>query len=292
MEHLIEDWVEQSPKDRLEFRQAVHIILHAISSSSYLQPKMVMKGGMLLGIRYQSSRFTEDIDFSTAEKLADIDVNEFKEELEEALQVAGDELSYNVRCKVQSLKIQPRNGDATFPSFNLKIGYANTENSSTMKRLEAYQSPKTVKIDYSFNEATYQTDEIYLEDESVSAYGITDLIAEKLRSIIQQVYRNRNRRQDIYDLHYLLITIQPLTSEEKFHILSTLYKKSAERIPSGDVHKDTLDREDIKEMSKTGYHLLKDEIAGELPDFEEAYKLVQDLYKSLPWGSIIVGDDQ
>ncbi|WP_210457396.1 nucleotidyl transferase AbiEii/AbiGii toxin family protein [Vibrio crassostreae] len=284
MEYSIDNWVENGPEDRKEFRQAVHIILQAISSSSYLKPKMIMKGGMLLGIRYQSSRFTEDIDFSTAEKLADIDQDEFESELNEALQVAENELAYPIKCAVQTIKIQPKGGLATFPSFNLKIGYANRNNLGAMRRLNDGQSPKTVKIDYSFNEMTYKTDEIKLEDEeSVMTYGITDLLAEKVRSIIQQPYRGRNRRQDIYDLHYLLSNIEALTSEEKLNVLNTLFKKSEGRLPLDDLNPDTLDRADIREMSEHSYHLLAKEVIGELPDFDTAYSLVVNFYKDLPW---------
>ncbi|EGR3260077.1 MULTISPECIES: nucleotidyl transferase AbiEii/AbiGii toxin family protein [Vibrio harveyi group] len=289
MEYSVEDWVHSAPGDRVEFRQAVHIILHAISSSPYLKPKMIMKGGMLLGIRYKSSRFTEDIDFSTEEKLADIDQDEFQQELNEALAEAADELPYQVKCLVQSLKIQPKGGEATFPSFNLKIGYANENNSSAMKRLSNGQSPRTVKIDYSFNETTYHTDQIALEndeEDSIITYGMTDLIAEKIRSIIQQPYRGRNRRQDIYDLNYLLSTIEDISSEEKLNILTTLLKKSEIRLPEGAINSETLDREDIRTMSKENYHLLKDEVSGELPDFDDAYQKVQDFYHSLPWDCI------
>ncbi len=289
MEYSIDNWVEDGPEDRQEFRQAVHIILQAISSSTYLKPKMIMKGGMLLGIRYQSSRFTEDIDFSTAEKLADIDQDEFESELNEALQIAEDELAYPIKCVVQTLKIQPKGGEATFPSFNLKIGYANRQNAGAIKRLQNGQSPKTVKIDYSFNEMTYKTDEIKLEDEeSVMTYGITDLLAEKIRSIIQQPYRERNRRQDIYDLHYLLSTIEPLSSEEKLNTLDTLIKKSKGRVPLKDITHETLDRDDIRTMSQSNYHLLAKEVRGDLPDFDVAYDLVVDFYKSLPWDCISI----
>lgn len=94
MEYSIEDWIAAAPVDRVTFRQAVHIILQAIASSDYLQPRMIMKGGMLMGLRYQSSRFTEDIDFSTSLRYTDIDEAKFREELTESLQIASDELPY------------------------------------------------------------------------------------------------------------------------------------------------------------------------------------------------------
>ena len=138
MEYNIEDWVEDGPEDRKEFRQAVHTILFAIAESEYLQPKMVIKGGMLLGIRYKSDRFTEDIDFSTSEKYSEINDEEFEQELNEALLIAFDGLNYGIKCLVQSLKVQPKKHieSATFPSLKLKIGYAHVSSTKSISRLE------------------------------------------------------------------------------------------------------------------------------------------------------------
>lgn len=284
MEYSIENWVEEAKTDRVSFRQAVRIVLTAISNSEYLQPKMIMKGGMLLGIRYKSTRFTEDIDFSTAEKFSDINPEEFKEELNEALLIASSNLPYQIECRIQSLKIQPKAAaDAKFPSFYLKIGYADKNNTRQMKRLLDKSSTNTIKIDYSFNELTNKLDKIELDNDSVLAYSYIDLIAEKIRSIIQQPYRNRNRRQDIYDLQYLFNNTGEITSEEKLQILSALLKKSEERLEAGVVNRETLNRQDIYEYSEKNYHLLKDEIEDDLMPFSEAYSLINEFYKSLPW---------
>jgi len=287
MEYSIEDWVESATQDRITFRQAVHTILLAISNSDYLRPKMVMKGGMLLGIRYKSSRFTEDIDFSTAMKLDEIDEDTFKQELNDSLMASSSELPYRVDCKVQSLRIQPKGGNATFPSFNLKIGYASKDNIGGMKRLNAGSSTNTVKIDYSFNEETLNVDEVCLEaDESVIAYSLNSVIAEKYRSIIQQVHRNRSRRQDVYDLHYLLSTVSKLSSEEKMDILLTLMHKSKDRLPDNAVTKVSLDDPNVIQKSSQDYSLLSGEIDGPLTPFHLAYGTVNDFYKSLPWDYI------
>jgi len=285
MESSIEEWVSSAPADRVVFRQAVHIVLSAIAGSEYLKPKMIMKGGMLLGIRYKSSRFTEDIDFSTKMKLSEIDESEFREELNDALIIASDEFAYGVSCRVQSLAIQPKKNheNATFPSFNLTIGYARKNSAGEMDRLDRGQCPKTIKIDYSFNELSYSIDDIIINDEDgVSAYGITDLIAEKIRSIIQQPYRNRSRRQDIYDLDFLLDSVN-LDEQERLSVLYSLMEKSKERIPDGDVNPSTLDRDDIKKLSQENYDQLSAEVEGDVKDFDIAYNRVNDFYKSLPW---------
>jgi hypothetical protein len=77
-----------------------------------------------------------------------------------------------------------------------------------MKRLESNQSPSVISIDFSFNEKTYDFDFLSLDggdnDDNVKTYSLTDLMAEKYRSVLQQKVRERNREQDIYDINYLL----------------------------------------------------------------------------------------
>lgn len=283
MEYSIERWVDGGSRDRLAFRQAVHVILQAISGSEYLKPKMIMKGGMLLGIRYQSTRYTEDIDFSTSLKLSDIDQDVFKGELNEQMALAIEDLGYNISCSVQSLTVQPRGGNATFPSFRLKIGYADISNQSEMNRLRSGQAPNTVKIDYSLNEVTCKTEEITLEDGGVIAYHVTDLIAEKLRSILQQPIRNRNRRQDVFDLHFIITSASNISVEEKMDILDSLFRKSDGKVPVDQITIDSLNQDNVRTMSLNEYELLRDEIDGELPDPDVAYGAVVDFYRSLPW---------
>lgn len=242
---------------------------------------------MLMGLRYQSSRFTEDIDFSTSLRYADIDEVLFREELCESLQIASDELPYQVLCAVQSIVIQPKDVEnATFPSFKLKIGYARRNNEGEMTRLRNGQSPNTVKIDYSFNEHSFEMDHISLtNEEELQAYSFTDLVAEKIRSVIQQVERNRSRRQDIYDLNLLMDIVTP--DEKECHtILTTLLDKSAERLPAGTVNPDTLSHPEIRERSSREYARLRDEIEGELPDFDRAYDRLETFYRSLPWSQV------
>jgi len=283
METKISEWVKAAPVDRRLFRQAVHLILHGIGGDEYLRMNMVMKGGMLLGIRYDSSRFTEDIDFSVGHKLQDVDQESFEQSLKNALVVAEDELPYQITCRLQSVKVQPRSG-GTFPSLKMKIAYSDRRDAGGMKRLERGGSPQVVKIDYSFNEASYQIEELKLDGEEViQAYALEDILAEKLRSVIQQVVRNRNRRQDIYDIWHLLTTCPPLTPEDKQQVLESFKRKSAARIDASFIRKDTLSRSDVKTASQVDYSSLKDEIAGDLPPFEIAYGCVEAFYESLPW---------
>jgi len=89
----IEAWVAQAPQGQQGFREAVHTILDSIGHSKNLSAKMVMKGGLLLAIRYDSSRYTRDLDFSTRDKYTAESAERLLAELQEGVVAAEN------RCK-------------------------------------------------------------------------------------------------------------------------------------------------------------------------------------------------
>jgi predicted nucleotidyltransferase component of viral defense system len=283
MEINIEKWIDDSPKNLQLSRQAVHVILKAISGDSDLRAGMIIKGGTLLGIRYGSDRYTTDIDFSTGKKLSDINLDNFEDSFNEALDVSEATLNYGLKCQVQSYKIQP-NPQGTFPTIKIKIAYCMRTNESHMRRLKEKNAPLVISIDYSFNEQSYNTEILELGDDSdgIKAYGICDLLAEKIRSVLQQVARERNREQDIYDINFLLTTIGDFSNDEKYKILDSLLHKSEGRDIDEFLNKDGILDPEIKRRSGERYLDLKDTV-NELPDFEESYKKIVDFFQSLPW---------
>ena len=72
----ISHWTDEVLEQR-SFRKAVHIVLAAIAGTPDLQANMIMKGGILLSLAYEGSRFTKDIDFSTPRTLKEFDIQEF-----------------------------------------------------------------------------------------------------------------------------------------------------------------------------------------------------------------------
>jgi len=276
-------WVdkEDDPRPR-KFREAVHIILAAIATSQNLNSKMILKGGQLLAIRYASSRFTRDIDFSTSSKVSGFNLETFLREFEQSLVVACENLPYDLDCRVQSYEFKPPNPEATFPTLVVRVGYANKSDVKSHRRLVAKNSSDVVKIDYSFNEKIQKTDPIRLSDGGkVLVYSFSDLVAEKYRAILQQEVRNRSRRQDVYDLHYLIGRVQEIGQGEKQQILNSLRIKSQSR--NLEVNKDSISNKAIIARSRRDYPGVGQEIEGELPDFDEAYGEIRKFYESLPW---------
>jgi len=147
----IEEWIARSNNSAIkEFRQAVHTVLLAVSNSRYLQTKMVMKGGVLLAIRFKGLRLTRDIDFSTSEQY---DTNK--------------EVKFKSTLEGKCLTV--------------------------------------LRIDYSYNEISQEIDLFeFQKGRKIKTYSISDLVGEKYRAIIQQKSRNRIRRQDAFDIYWLL----------------------------------------------------------------------------------------
>lgn len=255
-ELYIDHWVNQAEgKPNKEFREAVHTILSAIASDKYLKASMILKGGILLAVRYQSHRFTKDIDLSTEKSLgSDIDAGAVVDLLNQSLSVMVETLNYDLDCIVQSCNLQPSNPDATYPSIKLTVGYA-YKGTAKHKKLQARQSPTVVSIDYSLNEKTPNIDRLkIIQGDDLFVYSLTDLIAEKYRSLFQQVIRNRNRRQDVFDLYLILETFGSLGEVERKKILNSLIEKARSR--GVEVSRESFDNPEIKERARHDYHTL------------------------------------
>ena len=276
-------WVAQAPSSKeKEFREAVHCILEAIGSTEQLRTQMIMKGGVLMAIRYETGRNTRDIDFSTMEHYQDFKSSreEFLARLGEALEsVAVDALGYEIDLCVQSEKLQPKE-DGNFQTLHLKIAYAR-RGSKQHKSFLRGNANTLVEVDYSFNEHIHDMDFVQLGDGvQLSVYGQLTQIAEKYRAMLQLVMRGRERGQDVYDLHHLLTHHAPSIESHEM-LLSFIKDKCASR----DLHieQDSLRNPGIIAKARSGYLKIAPQIEGPLPAFEEAFEFVASFYEALPW---------
>jgi predicted nucleotidyltransferase component of viral defense system len=277
----ITHWVNNAESDQRELRQAVHTILAAIAQDPYLRDSMIMKGGILLAVRYESIRFTKDIDFSTSMTLSEVNPEDIQIRLNASLRLTVEALDYGLDCRVQSFKINPpKRPNASFPSIELKIGYA-YKGTSKHRRLIQNLSPSVISIDYSLNEVISGLDHVFVgTDQRVNTYRFADLVAEKFRALLQQVERDRYRRQDVYDLALLLAKL-PQSESIKATILECLFIKARSR--DIEPNRDSLNDAEVKRRAATDYLTLTNEVPGELPDFELSYAQVLAFYRGLPW---------
>ncbi|MCU0796578.1 MAG: nucleotidyl transferase AbiEii/AbiGii toxin family protein [Akkermansiaceae bacterium] len=275
----LDTWAREAAPGQQAFRQAVHLVLTAITSDLGLRETMVMKGGLLMAIRYHSHRFTKDLDFSTSKTRVEIDPDTIRQKLERSLAMAVANSDYNLDCRIQRCRFNPPEEDAQFPNLELKIGYA-FKGSKEHSRLLHGRASATIEIDFNLNEPIIDIETLDLgEGLFLRAYALSDLIAEKLRSLMQQTKRNRYRRQDIYDLRLLLEL--GVDVETRRAILTNLIKKSQSRgiTPTPD----SLADPEIRRRAQRDYPTLADEVEGMLPDFDESYNQVEAFYRALPW---------
>ena len=281
-------WVALAQADPIAYqqRQTVDITLNAIAMTAPLKQAIFLKGGILMGLAYDSPRQTADIDLTaTSDPEANTD-EKIRDLLSPALPRAAAALGYaDLFVKIHSVRSQPKAifEDANFPALKLKIAAARrgTEEENALR--EGRAAGSIIDVDISFNEASLQQIQVLelTSGQELLAYGLVDLIAEKYRAMLQQVPRNRNRRQDVYDLD-LLIARSEVDDALCEQILESLIVKCQSRCLNPT--RTSLDDPDIKERSGNDWHTLELEL-GEVPDFEGCFARVLDFYRNLPWNS-------
>ena len=277
-------WVARVAQDPVAHRQrqAVEIILNAIAMTGPLNTDLFLKGGILLGLAYGSPRQTTDIDL-TAAFAADGDIDDrIGTLLDSTFPRTAASLGYaDLVLRTQSAKGRPNHifPDAEFPALKLKIAYAR-RGTNEERALNEGTASNVIDVDISFNEPLNHVQVLVLTGgQELYAYGVIDLVAEKYRALLQQIQRNRYRRQDVYDLNVLLPGI--LASEiSQADILKALLEKCSAR--HLEPNRRSLDNTEIKNRASRDWNTMELEL-DELPKFEDCYERVATFYRSLPW---------
>lgn len=288
----IEEWIDRAENDdEKNFRQAIHLILLAVSRDKVLSQNLVIKGGIVLSLAYGSERYTTDLDLSALDNMDVLSKEELELKLGRQITAVVALSNYNLKLLVHSIKYQPKDpSKVKFPAYKARIGYADSTNQNAIKRLDNKQSPNIVELDISFNESVSvsDTENFKLTDRlNVLCYSLEQLVAEKYRSILQQVVRTRSRRQDIFDIHYLLNQEKSLlySNETKKTVLSKLIKCSERKEIEAYLHQYGMRDEKIRNFSLKDFHTLSLEIDVDIPP-EDMYTAVQDYFESLPWNTL------
>lgn len=195
-----------------------------------------------------------------------------------------------MECRLQGHKLKPNNIEGNFQTLKLNIGYASKVDGRAYKKLLEDMAVVKVEVDYSFNEKYMDIESIDVGGTApVHAYGLTTLVAEKLRAILQQEVRERFRRQDIFDLNSLL-TRDYITEDRHMPILKALVEKALDR--NIKVSQFDFSSNQIYRRAKREYGTLASDVVGDLPDFDLSFATVRSFYEQLPWNSIKLNEMQ
>ncbi len=278
-------WVEASRADptRYRDRQVTEIVLTAIGLAPSLHTNLVLKGGAAMALAFKSTRVTGDVDFTSMVEPAEL-AEKLTPELNELLPKTAISLGYlDLLCLVQSVKKMPRAEnfeDHDFPALRVRIGSAK-RGTAEAARLAEGKASRVLDVEISFRDHVYAFQELNLMGAGVAvrAFTIHELVAEKFRALLQQPIRKRNRRQDVYDIAFL-IDDHDFSGDGKATILATLIEKCRSR--GIDAKQDSMDDPEIKQRAQADWDTLALEI-GDLPPFDERFALMRNLYVSLPW---------
>ena len=281
----IRAWVESASSNPQLYRarQVTEVVLTSIGLAPSLSQTLVLKGGTLMALAFDSRRLTADIDFTAVTGPQGFE-DSLVAELNTILPKTAIQLGYlDLDCRIQSVKKMPRPQnfeDHNFPALLVRIGSAK-RGTGEERRLEAGQATQVVDVEISFRDQVYTSQTLHLTEAGVAvrAFTLHELIAEKLRALLQQPIRNRNRRQDVYDIAFLL-DAHPMTDEDRDVIHATLMEKCATR----DIQPDAASLEDpeVVRRAEAEWQTLALEVS-ELPPFGPRFEIVAALYRSLPW---------
>lgn len=191
-------------------RFAQYGILRAVTGVRSLSRMLVFKGGNALDFIWQPNRSTRDLDFSADMATIEASWDAAKagdflgDQLKRGLTTAGRDLG--VVYAIQRMRRQPPGADKTFVAYELRVGYALPDQERLLRRMrEGLPSQQVIPVDINLNEPI-------CADRAIDVRGsfplrgstIEDIVAEKLRALLQQPIRNRYRCQDLLDIAVIL----------------------------------------------------------------------------------------
>lgn len=183
-------------------RFAQYGILQSIAGSRMLSSTLVFKGGNALDFIWQPNRSTIDLDFSSRE--ASLNVDLIREYLEPSLQRTSK--ITGTQYRLQKMVQQPPGLNKTFITFLVVVGYALLDDLKNQARINSSQpSLASIPVEISINELICASEPVDVQSSNALQVSTEeDIVAEKLRALLQQIPRNRHRPQDVLDIAVLL----------------------------------------------------------------------------------------
>jgi predicted nucleotidyltransferase component of viral defense system len=259
-------------------RFAQYAVIHSIAAVRQLREGLVFKGGNALDFVWQPNRSTVDLDFSVdhTSSLATPNADTIRTLLGRGVPAASTRLG--VRLTVQRVRPNPRGTDKYFITFQVRIGYALPDQTRLRQRMEQGEpSPQGIELDISLNEPIGATQLIDMSPGlQLRVATLEDIVAEKLRALLQQPIRNRERRQDLLDIAVILR--QNLTLDRHLVAEFLLAKAAARDVP---VTRAAFRSQEVVSRASAGYAELESTTRIMFVPIEEALMLLHEFVDDL-----------
>jgi predicted nucleotidyltransferase component of viral defense system len=259
-----------------------YAILLCVGAADTLRASLAFKGGNALRFVHGNPRSTLDLDFTALPPTDSGGVPDDKDEIRRLLDLAlaWARARFSLKLKCQRVDRKPPVGKGTLPTYDIGIGYQFPGDRYYADFEIAARSVSTVvQVEVSFNDVVCQTELKQLESNAppLTVCSLEDILAEKLRALLQQIPRDRTRPQDVFDVYRMLVTHGP--SVDRHQIAEYLIRKSVDRqvYPSKAAFRDP----QVRDRAQTEYPKLQVPQA-ELVPFDDAWAAVLRLVDELP----------
>jgi predicted nucleotidyltransferase component of viral defense system len=261
---------------------AILTVLQALSADRFLFDGYALKGGTALRLAHHTPRASVDIDLTSIERFTDQPTDEGTEALDrfcdrlDAALASVRESGGFTDFYVQRRRLEPGNQERrTFPAFDVTLGYSR-------KRTGRGPYSDTVGLDVSLNDVVCEAEIVRVGDIQVHASTLNDIVAEKLRALLQQVVRDRYRPGDVFDLWFLVT--RAVRVLDRAAIATYLVEKSEGKEGLGPITKTAFHDPEVRERAAVGYAEIRERLPPyqRLPPFEEAFDRVLAFVGTLP----------
>ncbi len=187
------------PADEARKRFMQYVVLESIASAPGLAHSIAFKGGNALRFVYGNRRSTLDLDFTADGPFPD-DAEQIRARLDEALRSALPR--YRVKARCQRLRRNPPGHDKVRPTYDISVGYLLPGDRQYNNFEEQKSVASTIDVEISINEVVCEAvlHRLTPAGPELRVCALEDIVAEKLRALLQQPIRRRSRPQDVYDI--------------------------------------------------------------------------------------------
>lgn len=245
-------------------RHAVHTVFDAIARQEELHTGYVLKGGLALWMVYGSPRRSDDLDFNAVVPAANVITDETSRLLLEfcrALDAALDDvLPTRDLEQIQTADVRL---STEIPALLGQIVYAANSGWSG-----------AIPMQVTLSEIICATDVCESGGIPVHVASLEDIIAEKLKALLQQVPRKTVRSSDVYDLWYFTSAAENIVRAED--VTPILIEKRKQWPGMTSISKHLYREAALVEYSMAEYEEIGDSLepGAEFVPFTDAYERV------------------
>lgn len=262
-----------SAETRKRFVQ--YVLLESIAAAPKLATQLSFKGGNALRFVYGNRRSTLDLDFSAEGSFPD-NGDEIRNLIDHAL--ATGCVRFGIKARCQSIRRNPPGANKTTPNYTIKVSYQ-FPGDPHFADLQKANVSTVVDVEISINDLVCEAKPYALAPQSVTRIrvcALEDIIAEKLRALLQQPIRKRNRQQDVYDIAHML----RVRSSELDRANIAKYLTAKARARGITARKSAFD-DVVRQYAQVDYETLFSAVEPNFVPFDEAWNSVIALVSEL-----------